>query len=155
MTPRARTFSQAPQAVRSARGRRGDGMSPSAAGAGRALDANECHAIRLTADVHRPGNVSGTAAARAGVRIHFSPSVVEKFFTNSAWRNYKANSVTKAEQLPEIKNRRMRGKSSSANFSPKSEGARRAFCLILRDLAGDAFKIAYPATGNSEVQMCN
>ena len=32
---RARTFSQAPQAVRSARGRRGDGISPSAAGAGR------------------------------------------------------------------------------------------------------------------------
>ena len=83
MTPRARTFSQAPQAVRSARGRRRCRISPSTTGAGRTLYADKCNALGLTADVRRPCNISGTAAARAVSRIHSSPSITKKFFTNS------------------------------------------------------------------------
>jgi hypothetical protein len=98
VTLRAPTFSQAPQAVRSARGRWGKRTFPSTAFAGRTLQADECHAIGLTADVHRPGNVSGTAAARAVFRSHSSPSIIKKFFINSGWQNYKLNLVTKHEQ---------------------------------------------------------
>jgi len=79
MTPRARTFSQAPQAVRSARGRRRNGTLPPAASARRTLQADECHAIGFTANIHRPGNVSGAAAAQAGFRIHASLSFVKSF----------------------------------------------------------------------------
>jgi hypothetical protein len=79
MTPRARPFSQAPQAVRSARGRRGHRAFPSTPCAGRTLQADECHPVGLTADVHGSGNVSGTAAARAVFRIHSSPSIVRSF----------------------------------------------------------------------------
>jgi hypothetical protein len=81
---RARTFSQAPQAVRSARGRRGNRISPSTAYASRTLHADKCNALGLTTDVHSLGNVSGAAAARAVFRIHSSPSVARSFSPNRA-----------------------------------------------------------------------
>jgi len=98
MTPRARTFSQAPQAVRSARGRRWDRAFPTAADAGRTLHPDKGNALGLAADVHRLGNVSGTAAARAVLRIHSSPSVGPECFTNSCAPRQKVNCVTKYEQ---------------------------------------------------------
>jgi hypothetical protein len=76
---RARTFSQAPQAVRSARGRGGCRIFPSAASTGRTLQSDKCHALGLTFYVHGPGNVSGTAAARAVVRIHPPPQLLGVF----------------------------------------------------------------------------
>jgi hypothetical protein len=99
VTLRAPTFSQAPQAVRSARGRWGKRTFPSTAFAGRTLQADECHAIGLTADVHRPGNVSGTAAARAVLRIHRSPSIAKSFSLIRVRSAIKVNSVTKDEQV--------------------------------------------------------
>lgn len=98
MTPRARTFSQAPQAVRSARGRGWDHGSPSAACARRTFHSDKCHAFRLTIDVDRFGNVSGTAAARAVDRIHLSPSIANEFCIKFGWPRQKVNSVTKTEQ---------------------------------------------------------
>jgi hypothetical protein len=80
MASRARTFSQAPQAVRSARGRRRYRSFPSTAGTGRTFQADKCNALGSTLDIHGPGNVSGTAAVRAAVRIHSSPSVAKEFF---------------------------------------------------------------------------
>jgi hypothetical protein len=99
MTPRARTFSQAPQAVRSARGRGGDGVFPFVACAGRTLHADERDALGLTIHVHGSGNVSGTAAARAVLQIHCSPSVAKEFFTDSRSCFRKVNFVTKHEQI--------------------------------------------------------
>jgi hypothetical protein len=104
MTPRARPFSQAPQAVRSARGRWGHQRFPSTPCARRTFQTDECHPVRLSTDVHRSGNVSGTAAARAVFRIQSSPSVAKEFFTNSRSPRHKVNSVTKREQI-----RRQRG----------------------------------------------
>jgi hypothetical protein len=98
MTARARTFSQAPQAVRSARGRRWDRAFPSAARAGRTFHPNKCNAFGLTADVHRLGNIPGTAAARAILRSHLSPSVAIEFFTKSGSLRQKVICVTKHEQ---------------------------------------------------------
>ena len=98
MTARARTFSQAPQAVRSARGRRWDRAFPSTACAGRTFHPNKCNAFGPTADVHRPGNIPGTAAARAILRSHLSPSVAIEFFTKSASLRQKVICVTKHEQ---------------------------------------------------------
>ncbi len=100
MTPRARTFSQAPQAVRSARGRGWDHVFPSAACARRTFHSDKCHAFRLTVDVDRFGNVSGTAAARAVDRIHLSPSIVNESCIKFGWPRQKVNSVTKTEQTP-------------------------------------------------------
>src|ERR1700733_2437709 len=99
MTPRARTFSQAPQAVRSARGRRRrNRIFPTAACAGRALHTDKCDALGLAADVHGLGNVSGSATARAVFRIHSSPSVAKESFINSGSLRHKVNPVTKTEQ---------------------------------------------------------
>ena len=98
MTARARTFSQAPQAVRSARGRRWDRAFPSTACAGRTFHPNKCNAFGLTADVHRLGNIPGTAAAQAILRSHLSPSVAIEFFTKSASLRQKVICVTKHEQ---------------------------------------------------------
>ena len=91
--------SQAPQAVRSACGRRRHRISPSTACAGRTLQADKCNAFRLTADVHRPSNISGTAAARAVFRIHSSPSVAKESSTNSRSQSHKVNPVTKHEHV--------------------------------------------------------
>src|ERR1700729_1842121 len=49
---RARTVLQTPQAVRSARGRGGRRIFPSAAGAGWTLQADKCHALGLTFNIH-------------------------------------------------------------------------------------------------------
>ena len=76
---RARTFSQVPQAVRSARGRGGHRIFPSAAGTGWTLQADKCHAPGLAFDLHGLGNVSGTAAAQAAVRIHPPPQLLGVF----------------------------------------------------------------------------
>jgi hypothetical protein len=70
MTPRARTFSQAPQAVRSARGRRRRRISPATAGTSGTFHTDKCDALGLTANVHGPCNISGTAAVRAVLRSH-------------------------------------------------------------------------------------
>ncbi len=99
VTPRARTFSQAPQAVRSARSRRRPGCFPFAAGAGRTLHADKRDALGFTLDVHGLGKISGTAAARAAFRIHSSPSVASQFFTNLRRQCDKVNPVTKPEQV--------------------------------------------------------
>jgi hypothetical protein len=72
---RARTFSQAPQAVRSARGRRWHGVFPTSACASRTLDPDKRDTLGLTTVVQGLGNISGTAAARAVLRIHSSPSI--------------------------------------------------------------------------------
>ena len=99
MTAPGSYVSQAPQAVRSARGRRRHRIFPSAAGAARALQADKRNALGLTLDVHGPGYISGTAAARAAVRIHSSPSVAMEFFINPGSPCAKVNLVTKREQL--------------------------------------------------------
>ncbi len=79
VTLRARTFSQAPQAVRSACSRRRHRSFPAAAGTGRTLHTDKRNALRFTLDIHGLRHISGTAAARAAVRIHSSPSVVGSF----------------------------------------------------------------------------
>jgi hypothetical protein len=85
MTARFRTFSQAPQAVRSARGRRWDHEFPAGAPAGRTLQADKSDAVGLTIQVHRLRNISTTAAVRAVVRSHsFSPSVLNALSTTQA-----------------------------------------------------------------------
>ena len=73
MTARFRTFSQAPQAVRSAGGRRWDRALPAGAPAGGTLQTDKCDALGLTVQVHRFRNISSTAAIRAVVRSHSSP----------------------------------------------------------------------------------
>jgi hypothetical protein len=79
---RALTFSQAPQAVRSARG--GWGWVPtSTAVAGRTLQTDKCNTFGPTTDVHRPGNVSGTATVRAVFRIHSLPPQLLALSTTS------------------------------------------------------------------------
>src|ERR1700693_5045237 len=98
MTSLHLTFSQAPQAVRSARGRRWDRAFPSTACAGRTFHPNKCNAFGPTADIHRLGNIHGTAAARAILRSHLSPSVAIEFFTKSASLRQKVICVTKHEQ---------------------------------------------------------
>jgi hypothetical protein len=73
MTARFRTFSQAPQAVRSAGGRRWDWAFPACAPAGGTSQADKCDAFGLTVQVHGFRNVSSTAAIGAVIRIHSSP----------------------------------------------------------------------------------
>jgi small subunit ribosomal protein S6 len=103
------TFTADSQAVRSARGRRGSRLVPSTACAGGALHADESNALGLTTHVHRLGNVSGSAAARAVFRIHSSPSVAKESFTNSSGQRQKVDLVTKNEQI-----RAIRGEGSRA-----------------------------------------
>src|ERR1700686_4330188 len=98
MTIRAGTFSQAPQAVRSARGRRGRRILPSAAGAGRTLQTDKCNAFGPTADVHRARNISATATAQAVFRSHSFPLNCKEFFTDWLGSRQKVNPVTKTEQ---------------------------------------------------------
>ena len=74
MTARFRTFSQAPQAVRSAGGRRWDGAFLARARAGRALYADKRDAFGLAIQIHRLRNISSTAATRAEIQSAFSPS---------------------------------------------------------------------------------
>jgi hypothetical protein len=102
MAPRARTFSQAPQAVRSARGRRWNGVSPPSACARRTLQSDKCDTFGLTTSVHRLGNISGTAAAQAVRGIHSSPSIATESFTKFASRRQKVICVTKSEQTFEV-----------------------------------------------------
>ena len=45
----------------------------STAVAGRTLQTDKCNALGLATDVHRLGNVSGTATVRAVFRIHSLP----------------------------------------------------------------------------------
>ena len=73
MTVRLRTFSQAPQAVRSAGGRRRDWALPAGAPAGGTLQADKSDTFGLTVQVHRLRNIPTTAAIRAVVRSHSSP----------------------------------------------------------------------------------
>ena len=85
MTARGRTFSQAPQAVRSARGRRWDGVFPASASANGTLQTDKGDAFGLTVQVHRLRNISSTAAVRAVVRSHsYSPSVLLALSTTEA-----------------------------------------------------------------------
>ena len=73
MTARFRTLSQAPQAVRSAGGRRRDWALPAGAPASGAFQADKCDTVGLTVQVHGLRNISTTAAVRAVVRSHSSP----------------------------------------------------------------------------------
>jgi hypothetical protein len=82
MTARGRAFSQAPQVVRSTRGRRWEGAFPASTRAGGTFQTDKRDAFGLTVQVHRLRNVSGTAAVRAIVRSHsFSPSVLKALST--------------------------------------------------------------------------
>jgi hypothetical protein len=91
MTARFRTLSQAPQAVRSAGGRRWGWAFPSGARAGRTLQADECNAVGLTVHVHRLRNKSTTAAIRAVVRSHSSPPSVLGALSTKQARNFRQN----------------------------------------------------------------
>jgi hypothetical protein len=73
MTVRLRTFSQAPQAVRSAHGRRWDRMFPAGSRADRTLEIDERNALGLTVQVDRFCDISRAPAIRAIVRCHSSP----------------------------------------------------------------------------------
>ena len=73
MTVRFRTFSQAPQAVRSASGRRWDWALSAGAPAGSTLQTDKSNAFGLTVQVHGLCSISSTAATRAVGRIHSSP----------------------------------------------------------------------------------
>jgi len=78
MTARFRTFSQAPQAVRSARGRRRDRKFPAGAATDRAFGADKRNPVDLTVQVHGLRNISTAAAVWAIVRSHsFSPLAVD------------------------------------------------------------------------------
>ena len=78
MTARFRTFSQAPQAVRSARGRRRDRKFPAGAATNRAFGADKRDPVDLTVQVHGLRHISTAAAVWAIVRSHsFSPLAVD------------------------------------------------------------------------------
>jgi len=62
MTARFRTFSQAPQAVRSARGRRRDRTFPAGAATNRAFGADKRDPVDLTVQVHGLRHISTAAA---------------------------------------------------------------------------------------------
>jgi hypothetical protein len=94
MTARFRTLSQAPQAVRSAGGRRWDGALPASAPAGGAIDADKGDALGLTVQVHWLRNISTTAAVWAVVRSHSIPP---------SW--LKALSTTRGRNLPKSHSR--------------------------------------------------
>jgi len=66
----AGTFSQAPQAVRSARSSRWDRAFPASARADSTFHADKRDAVRLTVQVHRLRDISRTAAIRTVVRAH-------------------------------------------------------------------------------------
>lgn len=66
--------SQAPQAVRSAGGRRWDGAFLTRARADRTFCADKRDAVGLTIQIHWLRNISSTAAIRAGIQSAFSPS---------------------------------------------------------------------------------
>ena len=101
MANRAGTFTQAPQAVRSARSRRGRRILPSAAGTGRTLQTDKCNAFGLTTDVHGARDISAAATARAVFRSHSFPLNCKEFFIDLLWSHQKVNPVTKAEQTAE------------------------------------------------------
>jgi hypothetical protein len=87
MMARFRTFMQAPQVVRSTRGRRWDWALPACAPAGGTFQADKGDAFGLTVQVHRLRNISSTAATRAVVRSHSSPPSVLKAFSTTGARN--------------------------------------------------------------------
>ena len=110
MTARFRTFSQAPQAVRSAGGRRWDQALPAGAPAGRTLQPNKCDTFGLTVQVHRLRNVSSTAAVRAVVRSHSSPPSWLRAFSTT-WALNSPKSVLRYESRTRISYVRPRTKS--------------------------------------------
>ncbi len=77
MTARFPYVSQAPQAVRSAGGRRWDRAFPASTRTSRAFHSDKCDTFGLTVQVHRLRNIPRTAAIRAVFRIHSSPLMVE------------------------------------------------------------------------------
>jgi hypothetical protein len=82
MTVRFRTFSQAPQAVRSARSRRRDRVFPSGSPANGAFQVDERDPFGLTVQVQWFRDVSCASAIRAVVRRHsLPPSVLLAFST--------------------------------------------------------------------------
>ena len=82
MAARTRTFSQAPQAVRSARSLGREFSFPAGTRADRALGSDKRDPLGLTVHVHRFRNISRAAAIRAVVRTQTSPpSSVVRIFT--------------------------------------------------------------------------
>ena len=119
-TIRARTSSQAPQAVRSARGRRLDRASSSAPATGGAFHADERDSFRLTVDVHRFRDKSTAATVRAVVRVHSSPPSSVTVIFHETPAEFSANVF-----VLRIANRGGRG---------KHEGRFRSKCLRQRRL---------------------
>ena len=70
--------SQAPQAVRSAYGRRWDWADSASSLTGRTLHADKCDSLGLAIQIHRLRNISRATAVRALVRYHSSPPSLVK-----------------------------------------------------------------------------
>ena len=81
MTVRTTTFSQAPRAVRSARGRGWDLALSTGAPTYGAFQADKRNAFGLTVQVHRLRDISSTATIRAVVRTHTDPPSVLTAFS--------------------------------------------------------------------------
>ena len=82
MTVRTCTFSQAPQAVRSARGSRWDREIPAGASAYRAFQVDKRDSFGLTVQVHRLRDIPSATAIRAVVRTQsFPPSWLKALST--------------------------------------------------------------------------
>ena len=108
MTVRTRTFSQAPKAVRSARGRWWDWKFPAGPCAYRAFHAYKRDALGLTVQVYGLGNEASPAAFRAVVRTHsVPPSLLSAFSPTSSpveqELDLRYESRTKARQTRERK----------------------------------------------------
>jgi len=127
MTVRLRTFSQAPQAVRSASGRRWDWALSAGAPADSTLQTDKGNAFGLTVQVHGLCSISSTAATRAVVRIHSSPlgiaSIVHDTATVFLTDRFALRIANKISQAAVLFNRAMSREGVQADGDALSECA--------------------------------
>src|SRR5207302_2003156 len=104
---------------------------PSSAPAGRTFQSDECNAIRLSVQVHWLRNVSCTAAVRAVVRTHSSPSLVGEILSEklgicaanvSALRNTNKNGSRGPRQQRTLSKEAPQSPSSAAERSSRKCG---------------------------------